>query len=351
MTLSDRTRAYWDFFASESVRLKSPLYLRLSEAVRDDSWLSALAAKARLGQPMANLLFGAVHYLLLRGAQHPLRAHYRTLTPDPALAPGDPFPPFRDFVRAHEPEVAELIATRVTNTNEVGRSACLRTGFLLAARQGGEPLHVIELGPSAGLNLHWARYGYRYVKDGHLYQAGDAVARFTLETKLDGPLLPPVGPTPRLGKIIGLERCPVDLSNPNDRHWLKALVWPDHRERFQRLEGALAVTKGLALDIRQGDALALLPDALSECPREGAICVYHTLVTYQFAKPERQALDDLLTLASLRGRPIFRLSLEYEDGVYPLKLARYDDGAKDTRILSICDPHGGSMEWRDERSP
>ncbi len=350
MTLSDRTRAYWDFFASECVRLKSPLYLRFSEAVRDDSWLSALAAKARPGQPMANLLFGAVHYLLLRGAQHPLCAYCRTLTADDALAEGDPFPPFRDFVRGHEPEVSELIATRVTNTNEVGRSACLRTGFLLAAGEGGEPLHLIELGPSAGLNLHWHRYGYSYRKDGQAYLAGDASAGFTLETKLDGPLLPPMSPTPRLGKSIGLERSPVDLSNADDRDWLKALVWPDHRERFQRLEGALAVTQGLALDIRKGDALSLLPDVLAECPREGSVCVYHTLVTYQFAKPERQALDDLLTLASLR-RPIFRLSLEYEDGVYPLKLARYDDGAKDTRLLALCDPHGGSMEWRDERSP
>jgi hypothetical protein len=50
-------------------------------------------------------------------------------------------------------------------------------------------------------------------------------------------------------------------------------------------------------------------------------------------------------------RPIFRLSLEFAGGVYPLKLARYDDGAKDTRILAICDPQDGSMEWRDERSP
>jgi hypothetical protein len=82
-----------------------------------------------------------------------------------------------------------------------------------------------------------------------------------------------------------LERNPVDLSNPSDRDWLKALVWPDHRERFRRLEGALAATEGLTLDNREGDALSLLPDALGECPRDGTICVYHTLTTYPIGKP------------------------------------------------------------------
>ena len=78
--------------------------------------------------------------------------------------------------------------------------------------------------------------------------------------------------------------------------------------------------------------------------------MFHTLTTYQFAKPERQALDDMLVLVSLR-RPLFRLSLEFSGGVYPLTLTRYADGAKEARLLALCDPQGGEMEWRDEKSP
>jgi len=352
MSLSARARDYWDFFIAECVRQKAPLYVRLAAGIRDDPDLSALAARARAHQPMANLILGAVHYLLLRGAEHGLRGHYRTLAPEGAPeAEGDPFALFGDFCRAHQAEIEALIATRITNTNEVGRSAYLRAGFLTIAAEMGAPLHLIELGPSAGLNLHWDRYGYRYTREGGaVLFAGPTDAPFTLTTRLIGPKLPPMGPSPETGLRTGLERDPVDLSDPDARLWLKALVWPDHRERFRRLEEALKATEHLALDIRRGDALRLLPDALAKAPREGALVVFHTLTTYQFSKPEREALDDLLTLASVR-RPIWRLSLEWGEGVYPLKLTHYRDGAKQTRVLAICDPQGGEMEWRDEKSP
>jgi PPOX class probable FMN-dependent enzyme len=319
-------------------------------AIVDDPVLLAMAAKGRAGQPMANLIFAAAHYLLLRGAEHPLRSYYRTLTPDDALERGDPFLLFRDFCLTHACEIEELIATRVTNTNEVGRSAYLRAGFLAVAAKGGEPLHLIELGPSAGLNLHWHRYGYRYVRAGAVHVTGARGARFLLDTKLEGSLIPPMRENPQLGKYLGLERDPVDLSDPDARDWLKALIWADHMERLARLTQALEATAGLSLEIRKGDGLALLPDALADCPKDGALCLFHTLTTYQFDKPERQALDDILVLASLR-RPIFRLSLEFSGGVYPLKLTRYADGAKAVRLLALCDPQGGTLEWRDEKSP
>ena len=343
--LSDRSREYWDFFISECVRQRAPLYVRLAEGVRDDEALSALAANVRASQPMANLLFGAVHYLLLRGAVHPLSAHYRTLTEESTLRSGDPFPLFRQFCFAHEAEIAALLATRVTNTNEVARSAYLRAGFLTIAAQEKEPLHLIELGPSAGLNLHWHRYNYRYVTETAVHEAGADDERFLITTQIVGGRVPPLGPQPRLGLSLGLERDPVDLNDRNARDWLKALVWPDHRDRFRRLEDALSAVGGLAVDIRAGDALGLLPEALAECPAGGTICVFHTMTTYQFSKTEREALENLLTRASVR-RPLWRLSMELSDGVYPLKLDRCADGAKQTRVLGFCDPQGGCPEWR-----
>jgi hypothetical protein len=58
MTLSGRSRDYWDFFASECERQEGPLSA-------PDAWhprrsvLLAMAAKGRAGQPMANLIFAA----------------------------------------------------------------------------------------------------------------------------------------------------------------------------------------------------------------------------------------------------------------------------------------------------
>src|SRR6516225_5530478 len=120
MTTSEvsKPRGYWEFWAEDARRTGSDLYARLAAAIAEDDALKALAARARKGQPHANMILGAVHFLLLRGIDHPLKRFYATLGGRTKVAEDDPFPDFRDFVRGHENEVARLIETRVTNTNE-----------------------------------------------------------------------------------------------------------------------------------------------------------------------------------------------------------------------------------------
>ena len=96
-------KTYWRRFAAEARALGSPLYERLALAVDGDPALKALAAQARPGQPQANILFAAVHFLLLRGAQHPLAEFLRHRRRQRSAAM--PFPAFRDFVIVHEEEV------------------------------------------------------------------------------------------------------------------------------------------------------------------------------------------------------------------------------------------------------
>ena len=334
---------YWTFFVAEARRLNAPLYVRLSEGIGQDPDLRALAETARAGQPPANMILAAVHFLLLRGAQHPLRSFYPNLTDK--VAGGDPFPAFRDFVGQHREAIARMIATRVTNTNEVGRSAALHAGFRAVAARAGEPLHLIEIGPSAGLNMIWDSYGVRYNRDGESFATDTAANALVIDTALRGSNVPPLGPAPKVASRIGLERNPVDLSDPDSRDWLRALVWPDHRARFERLEKALAVYADKKPEIRSGDALALLPEALAEAPPNETLCVYHTIVTYQFPHDAREALDHTLIAAGVR-RPVWRLSLEFAgENYHPLRLTRYADGVKTTEELALCDPHVAWMEW------
>jgi hypothetical protein len=339
--LTARRSDYWELFVRECRRLNAPLYARFAEGIRDDPELQALAALAKRSQPMANILLGSVHYLLLRGAASSLRAFYPSLgIPNGA---GDPFPHFRAFCLERREELAPLIAAGVTNTNEIGRSAFLHAGFSVLADQAEEPLHLIELGPSAGLNLLWDRYAFRFLYRGETLDIGARDAMNVLDIPVTGKR-PPSGIPPKVGMRIGLENHPVDLKIDCDRDWLRALVWPDHTARMARLEAGLAALAEEPPEIRSGDALDNLMAAIAEAPREGTVCVFHTMVTYQFAPLEREALNAILTVAGLR-RPVWRLSLEWDDERYPLLLTRYREGTRTERCLGFCNSHGEAMEW------
>lgn len=344
--MSGKPIDYWTFFAGEAERGNEPLYARYSLGVHDDEELQGFAANAREGQPRANILYGAVHFLLLRGAEHPLRRFYRNLGGRADAAVEDPFPLFRDFVLTHRDALLPIMTTRVTNTNEVGRSALLHAGFRAIAAQGGEPLHLIEIGPSAGLNEIWDEYGVRYLKDGKPLAEIAPDAPLVIDCDVKGERVPPSSPVPTVASRVGLERNPVDLSDADNRDWLKALVWPSHTVRFARLARALELAAARTPNIIAGDALALLPDVLARIPANGTVCVYHTMVTYQLGAAMREALDDMLVVAGLR-RPVFRLSLEGNAlGENPLLLRRYHDGVRDKQVLALCGAHGTWIEWQ-----
>lgn len=337
---------YWTFFAGEARRGHSPLYERLALAIRDDDKLRGLAARVKPGQPQANLILGAAHYLLLEGADHPLADHYPSVRPH-AKAVGDPVPLFRDFCLAHEAPLLRLIETRVTNTNEVARSTSLYPAFDVVARETGEPLHLIEIGPSAGFNLNWDRYKYVYRGDEEAVARGAADARLTLEAKLRSKDLPPLAETlPRVASRVGLERNPVDLSRAEDRLWLKALIWPELAARFRRLDAAIETARVHPARVVSGDALANLADVGEATPQGGTLVVYHSHVTYQFNEDMRRRLDAIVASLAAR-RPVYRVSIEWDgNSDYPIKIERYENGAPQARTIALCDPHGAWLEWR-----
>jgi hypothetical protein len=342
---NEKSREYWEFWSADAQRIGSVLYAKLALSIGNNEELKALAARAKKGQPHANMILGAVHFLLLRGVEHPVKRFYATAGGSARADTEDPFPDFLDFVSAHRDQVATLIETRVTNTNEVARSAVLHPGFRAAFDRLATPLHLIEIGPSAGLNLIWDRYGVRYT-DGNRTVAEIAPnAALVLECEARGERLPPTGPSPAVTGRIGLELNPVDLSNRDDRDWLRALIWPDDVARLARFDRALALFADARPEIRGGDALELLPDALAEAPRESTPCVYHTIAVYQFSTEMKEALENILVVAGVR-RPVARLSLEYVGLEAELRLIRYADGAREERLLAVSHPHGRWLEWR-----
>lgn len=138
----------------------SPLYAHLSGYVATDEDILQLLLNADRSTQVSNLLFGAVHYLLLRGEKHPLEAFYASLTALPE-APQDASPAFREFCLQHARDIELLVTTRKVQTNEVQRCTCLLPAFsLVYQRMQRTPLALVEIGSSAGLHLLWDRYRY-----------------------------------------------------------------------------------------------------------------------------------------------------------------------------------------------
>ncbi len=160
----EETSAAFAWFGAKVFPVSSPLYARFSLGAAEDADVLALAAHARVGQAVPLLFLGAVQFLLLKGARHPLAAFYPSITPTPNLSE-DPYPYFRSFCFDYRDDIEKIISTRLVQTNEVRRCTSLLPAFSLVRHEaGGRPLALVEIGPSAGLNLLWDRYGYAYSK-------------------------------------------------------------------------------------------------------------------------------------------------------------------------------------------
>ena len=325
----------------------APLYARLSRCIARDPELLALAAHGR-AEPLPLLFLGAVRYLLLRGEdRHPLAASYADAADGvSSTTGGDPCPDFRDFCRRHRDALRDLIATRRVQTNEVRRCTALLPAFgRVAERAGGRPLALVEIGASAGLNLLWDRYRYDY-GSGHVW--GDPASPVVLTCTLRGgggvPPLPV--PFPAIATRVGIDLHPVDVRDPDAALWLRALIWPEHADRADRLDRALRLARNDPPVVVAGDALDLLPAVVSGLPAGAVPCVFHSYTVNQFPPEARERFTAILGDLGRRRDHLFDVSLEWLHTEHPaLELAAWENGVETRTPLARCDAHGGWLEW------
>jgi hypothetical protein len=321
----------------------SPLYERIARGVADDPAALGIAAEASPGQPPPQLLLGAVHALLLGGRDHPLASFYPTCTDDPA--DGDPVPPFRGFCRTYEDEIREIVSTRRVQTNDVGRSAVLLPAFEYVARRTDRaPLALVEIGASAGLNLHWDRYRYEYGGRGVV---GDPDSPVRIESAVRGDREPPLPEAlPEVAFRVGNDLNPLDVADPDDARWLRALVVPDQRRRHERLAAAIDLARETPPTIVAGDALDVLPDLLETVPEGAALCVFSTHTIYQLG--EDGVAELRATLAEFgRERPLHWLSGDPESDLdhRAYRHIAFADGAAEETRLAEHTSYGEWIRW------
>ena len=135
----------------------------------------------------------------------------------------------------------------------------------------------------------------------------------------------------------------MDLANPDQLLWLRALIWPEHVERHRQLIDAAVEFARTDIHMHAGDASQVLPTLIESTPLEQALVVYSTIALYQFPRKSRQRIGNTLAAASVE-RPVWQISLEGNDP--ELSITRYRNGAGETETLADASPHGWWIEWQ-----
>ena len=319
------------------LNVMSPTYEALSLAIADDPRLLALARECMVGQPIPNLFFAAVKRLLDGCEGDGLARHYER------VARGEPpgaglSDSFARFCVGHESEIVELVRTRRVQTNEIRRCSYLMPAFGRVSMDAGwTPLALIDVGASAGLNLLWDSYQYRY-SDGSAYGHPESGVAIECELRNEMPEIPPN--LPEVAFRRGVDLNPVDLADDEEYLWMMALVWPDHSDRAALLRAARRIWLSNPPSVERGDALGVLPRILEEAPREAALCVFHCHTLNQFPPEARAAFYEILRRESYERR-VYHVSSE---GEY-MSVSRIADGNSDTILAARRNAHGRWIEW------
>jgi hypothetical protein len=310
-------RAY-QAFARREARGRSAAYEALAESVARDPALLAFIASLPPAKRQPQLVFAAARYLL-------------------GTVPG--IAQLRGLISRSPAEVTQVIMARGTQTNEPGRCAVL----LPALAQLPQPLALIEVGASAGLNLLPDRYSYDY--GGHRLAGSDPDAP-VLRCQPRG-AVPLPAQVPAIAWRAGLDLNPLDVTSDDDVRWLSCLVWPGEGDRAERLRAAVAVARRDPPAVHRGDLLTDLPALAAQAPAGVTVVVFHTSVLYQVT-PEGQARF----AATVRGLGVSWLSSESPGIVPGTAMPAVDDQmsvlARDGAPLASADSHGTWLNWLGE---
>lgn len=353
----ERLAAAWRAGVAIYTAQRAPLYAALSGAGAEDAEIMALTAHALGAAPPVHL-FIAAHYLLLGGVQHPLARYFATLTDDPA-PPGEAWPHFRAFALEHRDALVELMQTRPIQMTYVERCRVLMPPMCLAGEMAGAPLHLVEIGCSAGIMLTFDHYAYE-MRRGEVIGPADAKIRLTGELHGGPPLR-----MPQIASRTGIDLNLIDPNSADDRRWMLAACFPELRQEQANLAEAMDIVAKTEINWFEGDALAHVPRVLAALP--DPICFYHSACLFYWSKEAKAELEEQLLEAS-KGRTILRVSLEpdekfdrWQTGLDKTSgstsqtahatgesmLYRYSDGTCESRIVANSTSDYGTVYWLD----
>jgi hypothetical protein len=316
------TRDLYVEFARVEAAGSSKTYERLALAVADSpALLDRLDALPPLKR-QPNLVLAAARML---GA--PLAAPHR----------------FTEFVESNWDEVAAIVRTRATQTNEAARTGMVLP--LIAAVDG--PVALIEVGCSAGLCLYPDRYAISYDRRPPLV----AQSPVTIDVATTGPVPIPKR-LPDVVARIGVDLNPIDLTDPEGRAWLEALIWPEHHHRLRRLRAAASVVATDPPMLLRGDLVDIIDAALALVPTAATPIVFHSAVLYYISPEDRQRFADQLAehprvvwITNEAPGVVDGLTTDLEPPAGATRAAYFIIGLGGHATIGIGDTHGSWISW------
>jgi hypothetical protein len=139
---------------------------------------------------------------------------------------------------------------------------------------------------------------------------------------------------------IGIDLNPVDLTNPTERRWFDALIWPEHAARRKLASAAIDELLRDPPTLVRGDAVDVLDPQLHAVPDDTTLVVYNSAALCQGGAVEEHAVAEILSAFSSR-RPIHWLHCEGEE----VRWRKVDQGRTLETTLANKDGHGRWLEW------
>jgi hypothetical protein len=343
----------WRWFVANEAVGYSPLYAAIVEAAATDDDLLALVASAPERSQYPLMMLAAIHDLVLAGELPDLAAVYR------GERSVDAAPPlFRAAMLDHRDHVSHMLHTRFIQTNECGRAAPLALGLACVVDALGDVGVLIDAGASAGLNLLYDRYCLGVV-DGVVW--GDPQSPVVCVCATEGRPPAPL----RLVDIpvrVGIDRAPIDVTDPIAARWLLACTWPD-TGRLERTRAAIEIAATSPPDVRAADLVTGIGPLLAEVGGAGTVCVVTAWAAGYLDLEQRSGFVVALQRAAVE--PIAWLSFEHPGTVDGLTVAEGEgwqtsfgivpsvvgltiivpNGVESQRALAHVHPHGGALEW------
>ncbi len=336
--------------------LGSPLYAGLLDHAAADLLAGgpvAAVLDGHLTDPgpsaVALRMLGGAHALALSGRAPDLAACYPSA--------GGTVPPegstrgwqaLRHTLAEHRDELSTWL-DHPPQTNEVGRAAALLGGLRQLAAEAQLPIHLIEVGASAGLNLR----ADHFCVPGDAGSYGDRSSPVLLTGGWQGS--PPPAAEIEVISRTGGDLDPVDPLSAAGQLKLTAYVWPDQAGRLSRLRGALELAAQVPAELRRESASETLASAALT---EGSWTVLWHSIFRQYLDAGQRAdlatrIEALAATATASARFGYVYLEQSRDGPCKVALTTWPGGR--WRVLGTSPAHGLPVHWsaprhREERA-